>query len=606
MYYTEESLETLKHSIDIVSVLSEYVHLKRSGADYKACCPFHDEKTPSFIVYPTRGHYHCYGCGAHGDAINFLMKQQGYSFSEAVLFLAKKFHVDLVVKTKIQESSSKDSKECLRRINREAERFFQYCLLHLPEGEEALAYLYKRGFSPDTVDRFQIGYAPEQKLFVRAMEERGISVKQLEWAGYLSKDWFLFAQRIMFPIQDSLGYTIGFSSRRFKEGGRGGKYINSPETILFKKSRVLYGLQFSRKRIAKERRVILVEGQADCLQMIDFGFNCTLAAQGTSFTETHVKELVKLGVSKAYLLFDGDAAGEKASLRVGDLCQTAGITAIVCRLPSGQDPDSFLMQKGPEELRELLDRGEDYLSFLVWHKIRSYEQFTPREKARVVEEVIQQVRHWGSPITIHEYLKQLASLVKVPEPAVFSYLSSITSAEEKGKKAVAKKEPSDHGSSSETPPEKKVSKKISPGMILEADVIRCLLFAKPEEEFVPATVKHYLSPEQFHCAEYRSIFVMAMNHYNERQTLPSMDDMMALAWGTEAMSLLVDRRMNTELMRDIVVQSIQKLLDKHWRDKKRKLCQQTGKGLDSLQEYVRLTEERVTVSLVFDKESFNL
>ena len=143
MYYTEESLETLKHSIDIVSILGEYVHLKRSGADYKACCPFHDEKTPSFIVYPTRGHYHCYGCGEHGDAINFLMKQQGYSFSEAVLFLAKKFHVDLVVKTKTKESSSRDSKEFLRRINKEAERFFQYCLLHLAEGEEALTYLNK-------------------------------------------------------------------------------------------------------------------------------------------------------------------------------------------------------------------------------------------------------------------------------------------------------------------------------------------------------------------------------------------------------------------------------------------------------------------------------
>ncbi|AKR40903.1 DNA primase [Chlamydia trachomatis] len=594
MYYTEESLETLKHSIDIVSILGEYVHLKRSGADYKACCPFHDEKTPSFIVYPTRGHYHCYGCGEHGDAINFLMKQQGYSFSEAVLFLAKKFHVDLVVRTK--ETSGQDSKDSLRRINREAERFFQYCLLHLPEGEEALAYLYKRGFSPDTIDRFQIGYAPEQRLFIQAMEERNISVKQLEWAGYLAKDWFLFAQRIMFPIQDALGYTIGFSSRRFKEGGRGGKYINSPETILFKKSRVLYGLQFSRKRIAKERRVILVEGQADCLQMIDFGFNCTLAAQGTSFTETHVHELVKLGVSKAYLLFDGDAAGEKASLRVGDLCQAAGITAIVCRLPSGQDPDSFLMQRGPEELRELLDRGEDYLSFLVWHKIHSYEQFTPREKARVIEEVIQQVRCWGSPITIHEYLRQLASLVKVPEPAVLSYLSSITSAtEDKGKK-VSAKEPSSE--SEQTSTEGKISKKISPRMILEADVIRCLLFAKPEDEFVPTTVKQYLSPEEFHCAEYRAIFVMAMNHYNDRQTLPSTDEMMSLVVGTEAMTLLVARRMNTELMRDIVVQSIQKLLDKHWRDRKRKLCHQTGKGLDSLQEYVRLSGERVKVSLV--------
>ncbi|AAF39049.1 DNA primase [Chlamydia muridarum str. Nigg] len=599
MYYTEESLETLKHSIDIVSVLGEYVHLKRSGADYKACCPFHDEKTPSFIVYPTRGHYHCYGCGEHGDAINFLMKQQGYSFSEAVLFLAKKFHVDLVIKTKTKESSGQDSKECLRRINKEAERFFQYCLLCLPEGGEALSYLYKRGFSLDTIDRFQIGYAPEQRVFVRAMEERGISVKQLEWAGYLSKDWFLFAQRIMFPIQDSLGYTIGFSSRRFKEGGKGGKYINSPETLLFKKSRVLYGLQFSRKRIAKEKRVILVEGQADCLQMIDFGFNCTLAAQGTSFTETHVKELVKLGVSKAYLLFDGDAAGEKASLRVGDLCQVAGIAVIVCRLPSGQDPDSFLMQRGPEELRELLDRGEDYLSFLVWHKIRSYEQFTPREKARVVEEVIQQVQHWGSPIMIHEYLRQLASLVKVPEAAVLSYLSSIKSAtEDKGKKADAKEVCPDPEATAVAYKGGKASKKISPRMILEADVIRCLLFAKPEEEFVPATVRHYLSPEEFHCIEYRSIFVMAMNHYNEKHMLPSMDDMMALVWGTEAMTLLVDRRINTELMRDIVVQAIQKLLDKHWRDRKRNFCHQMGKELDSLQEYVRLSEERIKVSLV--------
>nr|CRI43081.1 DNA primase [Chlamydia pneumoniae] len=585
--YTEESLDNLRHSIDIVDVLSEHIHFKRSGATYKACCPFHTEKTPSFIVNPAGAHYHCFGCGAHGDAIGFLMQHLGYSFTEAILVLSKKFQVDLVLQPKDSGYTPPQGlKEELRHINSEAETFFRYCLYHLPEARHALQYLYHRGFSPDTIDRFHLGYGPEQSLFLQAMEERKISQEQLHTAGFFGNKWFLFARRIIFPVHDALGHTIGFSARKFLENSQGGKYVNTPETPIFKKSRILFGLNFSRRRIAKEKKVILVEGQADCLQMIDSGFNCTVAAQGTAFTEEHVKELSKLGVLKVFLLFDSDEAGNKAALRVGDLCQTAQMSVFVCKLPQGHDPDSFLMQRGSSGLIALLEQSQDYLTFLISEKMSSYPKFGPREKALLVEEAIRQIKHWGSPILVYEHLKQLASLMMVPEDMVLSLANPQVTAEPQN-----------------IPIKQKVPK-IHPHIVMETDILRCMLFCGSNTKIL-YTAQFYFVPEDFKHPECRKLFAFMISYYEKYRKNVPFDEACQVLSDSQILQLLTKRRLNTEALDTIFVQSLQKMADRRWREQCKPLSLNQNiqdKKLEILEDYVQLRKDRTIITLL-DPES---
>lgn len=584
--YTEESLDHLRHSIDIVEVLSEHLSLRRSGSTYKACCPFHVEKTPSFIVNVPGAYYHCFGCGEHGDAIRFLMQYLGYSFTEAVLTLSKKFHVDLVIKPRDTHSAvSISAKEELRQINSEAEKFFRFCLYFLAEGREAMQYLYRRGFSPDTIERFHLGYAPEQPLFIQSMQEKNISEKQLENAGFIGNKWFLFSRRITFPIHDALGHTIGFSSRKMVETTRGSKYVNTPETLVFKKSRALFGLHLSRRRIAKEKRVILVEGQVDCLQMIDAGFNCTLAAQGTAFTEDHVKELTKLGVIKVYVLFDGDTAGIQAAIRVGDICQKAGIAVFICRLPKGQDPDIFLLHKGARCLGELLDQSEDYLTFLIGEKVRAYPNFSPREKASVIEELITQIKRWGNPIVVHENLKQLASVMMIPESMVFSLAKLETG-----------------GSPLRMSTTQRKVEKIPSDVIIETDILRCMLFCKPNNLSIPYTAKSYFTPDDFKHPECRKLFSSLIQHYEQHKINLPLDEALALLNDQMIVDLLIKRLVNTNSLEQVFVQSLQKLADRQWREKRRSLSsfvkQEDRSNTSLLQDYLRLRNGRLIISLL--------
>ncbi|EPP34893.1 DNA primase [Chlamydia ibidis] len=590
--YTEESLDLLRHSIDIVDVLSEHLHLKRGGATYKACCPFHMEKTPSFIVNPTGGYYHCFGCGAHGDAISFLMHHLGFSFIEAVLSLSKRFHVNLVLQeVDKRSSSSSDIKRDLRNINAEAENFFRYCLYHLHAGREALYYLYRRGFSPDTIDRFHLGYAPEHSLFVQAMQEKGFSEENLRRAGFFGNRWFLFAKRITFPIHDGLGHTIGFSSRKFLPTAHGSKYVNTPETPLFKKSRVLFGLNFSRRRITKEKRAILVEGQADCLQMIDYGFNCTVSAQGTAFTEEHVRELTRLGVSKIYLLFDSDEAGTKAALKVGDMCQSDGIAVMVCRLPKGHDPDSFLIANGSIALSDLLDQSDTYLSFLVAEEVRRYPNLTPVEKALIVKRIVGRVDKWKNPIVVYEHLKQLASLMMIPENMVFALVDSQRNINTSDARIAKSKE---------------VTYAADPDLVIETDVLRCMLFSKVIGESILFTAREYFTDKDFKYAECKELFIQMIKYHKEKGVLIPFDTALAHIRDSVIISLLTDRRINTEKLDSIFLQAAQKLVDRRWREECHSIIHRSH-GADQLavlEAYARHYKEKITVSLIsFDSKS---
>lgn len=411
----KDSLEALRERIDLVEVISSHIPLQRAGATYKACCPFHEERTPSFIVQPGDKHYHCYGCGAHGDAISFLMGYQHLSFMEAVQLLAEKFGVPLHFTS--EEKEAGPSKKLLREVLEKAVQFYHFYLLHTEEGHLALQYLYERGIDLAFIQQFQIGFSPRGDLLKTFLRKQGYEEKALMDTGLLQKERRkdFFFNRIMIPIQDPMGHVIGFTARKIHEKTFGGKYINSPETPLFKKSEVLFGLNFSRRRIAKEHKCLIVEGQIDAMRLIYEGFDYVVASQGTAFGEGHVKELLHLGIEEVLLALDGDAAGVQAALKIGHLFQKKGIAVFSLNLEEGEDPDTFLRQKGGVAFQEKLSKKEPYLNFLYRHLSRGIDLNIPTKKNQLLAQLVERIRDWGHPVLVYESLKKLAEIADVPE-----------------------------------------------------------------------------------------------------------------------------------------------------------------------------------------------
>lgn len=414
--YTQESIETLRQRIDLVDVLMSHLELKRSGASYKALCPFHEEKSPSFIVQKGDSHYHCFGCGAHGDAIAFLMGHLKMGFVEAVESLAERFSVALEKTADVHEEKG-PSKATLKNALEQASHAYHYLLLHSVEGHEALQYMYKRGLNLDFIKRFELGYAPKSgDILYKFLRSQGVEEVIIEQVGLLNvKKRDFFAERIMFPIRDGMGSVIGFSGRKFREETFGGKYINTPETLLFKKSRVLFGLSYSRARIAKERKAIIVEGQIDALRLIHSGFDYTVAGQGTAFGQEHAKELMHLGVATVFLALDGDDAGREAAAKIGNLFLHKGVDVRIASMPKGQDPDGLLLERGPESFQRLLDESTEYLTFLYQHLSQGIADLTPSKKNEIVKQMTDTIKSWEEPVMVHESLKKLSQIAQVPE-----------------------------------------------------------------------------------------------------------------------------------------------------------------------------------------------
>jgi DNA primase len=421
--YTPESLAQLRQRIDLVSVLSSHIDLKPAGGYLKACCPFHEERSPSFMLRRGDTHYHCFGCGAHGDAIQFLMHHLRYSFREAVEHLADRFHV--VLESSRGNSEKGPNKPALRDALEKAVLFFHYCLLHTQEGHEALDYLYARGISLELICRFRLGWAPrDEGLLAKILTAQQVELWQLRESGLIREGGqrCLFHNRITIPIRDPQGQMVGFSARKMGDEP-GPKYINTHETPLFKKSHLLFGLDSSRRRIAKERRVLIVEGQIDALRLIHAGFDWTVAGQGTAFGEHQVRALTQLGVKQALLMFDGDSAGQEATIKVGHLLLKEGVEVRVVRLPADMDPDSLLRREGPEKLSSCIESAIDYLTFLVEHGAQEHSR-SPAAKGQWVADVTAKIREWNNPVLIHESLSRLASLLGLP-PDTLSTNSSV-------------------------------------------------------------------------------------------------------------------------------------------------------------------------------------
>jgi DNA primase len=573
--FKRESLELLKSRIDLAEVISSHIKVNRAGAAYKALCPFHDEKTPSFTIQKGDSHYHCFGCGAHGDAIQFLMQHLRMSFVEAVESLADRFGVFL------EEGNSEPAgpnKKRLKETLEKAVQFYHFYLLHTEEGHEGLQYLYKRGIDLEFIRAFSFGFAPKAPFFLqKVLREQGFKEHELQEAGLVKIDSSgkkrdFFSERIVIPIHDAAGAPVGFTARKIHEDAFGPKYINTAETPLFKKSRILFGLSYSRKRIAKERKAILVEGQIDALRLIHAGFTYTVASQGTAFTEEHAHELIHLGVKEVLLAFDPDNAGQEAAVKVGDIFQKEGIEVSVLPLPEKMDPDAILRDKGPEFFQEILQKGEDYLTFIVKKFSQKLSLQSPAQKNELIKEISGRIRCWDHPLMVHESLKKLAKLTQTPE-------AMITVTEEVIPTVIRT-----HASISHS--------EVDPDRVLEADLLRWLfLFGEGKPQLVKLALKN-LQSEHFRLTPAKRLFTQYAKSWE--QGLPK--DVLSFSIGLENaeeqlfLSEMLQKRVNPEKAEECLTETIQKMLDRFWLSEREEIKTRILSGSSSQEEVMNLAK----------------
>ena len=419
----ENLAEKIKQRIDLVEFVRQYVpHLKKAGKTWKACCPFHKEKTPSFTVSSEKGLYYCFGCQEGGDIFDFLMKMENLSFNEAVRKLADIAGVEY--RPQGGFSAAEQQRINARKTLDWAKGFYHKNLMSAG-GEFARNYVKGRGLTKETVQKFELGFAKNDAVgLCKAAQANGYTAQQLKDVGlcvqtaYGARDYF--RGRLMFPIINQRGETVGFGGRILADGEP--KYLNSPETLLFSKSHVLFGLNFAGPAIRKAGRAVLLEGYMDVIACHQAGFENTVAPLGTSLTAEHAK-LLKRYTDNAVVLFDPDAAGIKAALRGALVLIEQGLFVKVASLSDGLDPDEYIAKYGKEKFEEVLDRAQDLIAFHTRLQLDLYPRpLDPQAKTAVVSELTETLLKQPDPIVRREWAKYVAEQTGVEEELVLERL----------------------------------------------------------------------------------------------------------------------------------------------------------------------------------------
>ena len=391
--YSDEFINELKENVDIVDLVSNYLELKKSGNRYKGLCPFHSEKTPSFFVNPDNNFYHCFGCGAGGDAINFVMEIENLTFVESIKMLAERTGMELPDMSDQQRRQYKE-REKLFSLNNLAARFYNYLLTETEMGKEALNYLKKRGFSRADIEKFDLGYAADEwRILLNFLQKKDFSIDLIKKAGLISEGkngshYDKFRNRVIFPIFNNRGEVIAFGGRILKaEASYGPKYLNSPETPIFSKKKNLYGLHLAKDSIREKNSCIIMEGYTDVIQAHKNGFENSIASLGTAFTEEQA-QLIKRYAENAYIAYDADTAGNKATLRGLDILSRTGINVKVIQLEEGSDPDQLLKNEGEKAFNNLIDRAVNLIDFKINMIIQDKELSDPGVRKKVLRSIV--------------------------------------------------------------------------------------------------------------------------------------------------------------------------------------------------------------------------
>ncbi len=422
----KETVDKIFDAADIYDVVKDYVNLKRAGANYKGNCPFHDEKTPSFVVSPAKGIYKCFGCGAAGNSVKFVMEHEKVSFPEALRILAKKYHIEIVeeelTEEKIQEKKTIDS---LFIVTEFAANFFKKSLFETDEGKNiALSYFRERGFREDIIKKFELGWSPRLKdAFTRTALQKGYKLNFLTETGLtIAKEndykFDRFAERVIFPIHTLSGKVIAFGGRTLKVDKKTAKYLNSPESEIYHKSKILYGIYFAKNAIVKHDKCYMVEGYTDVISMYQSGIENVVASSGTSLTVDQIK-LVRRFTKNLSIIYDGDPAGIKASLRGIDLALAEEMNVRIVALPEGEDPDSFAKVHTKEELEKYIaDNEEDFIKFKL-DLFSEEAKNDPVKRAQLIKDIVKSISLIPDKLLRDEYIRLSAKQLNIKEESLY-------------------------------------------------------------------------------------------------------------------------------------------------------------------------------------------
>ncbi|MGB9911521.1 MAG: DNA primase [Microgenomates group bacterium] len=424
-----DEIEEIKRKIDIVEFISRYVPLKKAGRNFKALCPFHSEKTPSFFVSPERQIWHCFGaCNEGGDIFKFLMKIENIEFGEALKELASQAGVRL---TRYQPTPREKEKQILYEINHLAAEFYHYLLLNHPIGKKALDYIFSRGIKKESIEKFKIGYAPNaweelQKFLVRKkgyqikdLEKAGLIIPSLRGRGYYDR----FRGRIIFPLRDHRGNICGFSGRVLLPEVKEAKYINTPETLIYHKSELLYGFFENKEEIKKVDEIILVEGEFDMISSWQVGVRNVVAIKGSALTQRQIELISRLTKNLTFAL-DSDIAGDQAARRGIEVAENFGMMMRVVEIKGGKDPDE-VAQKNPLLWQKLVKNAVGIYDYFIDSALKRFDPNKVEGKRKIGEELVPLLAKISDKIVQNHYIKILAEKLKVGEEAIFLQIEKI-------------------------------------------------------------------------------------------------------------------------------------------------------------------------------------
>ncbi len=432
-FIPDDVINEIRARCDIVDVISGYIPLKRAGGRFKALCPFHSEKTPSFMVNQERQIYHCFGCQKGGDVFRFVMEKEGVDFPNAAHILASKCGVVIPERQRGpgQAGSSDESgrqREKLYKIHEEL-AFWYSRILAENSSSKVAEYVRTRGIPQESLLKFRLGAAPDAwDEALRLLNGKGYSEEEMLLAGIAIRNeearrtYDRFRNRLVFPIWDEQGRVVGFSARTVEKDSDGAKYVNSPETPIFKKSRLLYALHMAREAIREKQYAILCEGQLDVIAMHSAGFTNAVAPQGTAFTEEQGR-ILRRYCERIFLCFDADEAGMKASLRVLEILLPLGFEIRIISFPNGKDPDEFLKTNGADALKTAVDNAISFYEHLLSRAMKAFDVNSPFGKNKIVAEMLFYISRIESSVVRSEFAAKLALDLKLSENVVFAELN---------------------------------------------------------------------------------------------------------------------------------------------------------------------------------------
>ncbi len=439
MRIPESVIEEIQEKVDFLEIVGEYTSLSRKGGRYWGCCPFHNEKTPSFSVIPDRNMYYCFGCHKGGGFFQFIMDVESLTFPEAVRFIAEKKGIAIPEDTGQTEDFS-SLKGAMKELYNRVSGSFHYILMNNPKAAGARQYLANRGIHEETIEKFQLGYAPADSFWLHGfLKSRNYSDQFLLESGLFTRKnprRCLFSDRLMFPVYSNQGDVVAFSGRTMKEDVKTPKYINSPETVLYKKSDLLYGIWQSREGLRRSKEFYLCEGNVDVLALHQVGIDTAVAPLGTAFTEGQAK-LLKRYSSRGYVIFDSDAAGIAATYKAAMITERMGLQLQVVKLPEKSDPAEIIEKEGPETLKKLVRSPVQVFEFLLDFTMASHNTRTPEGKEQVVKELFPYIESIASEIKKDACLGMLAEMLGVNNKALVVEMSRHTNSSRRNVKEKA-------------------------------------------------------------------------------------------------------------------------------------------------------------------------